>query len=176
MPRGSGRRPLPTAVKNLRGNPGKRQPNNAEPTAVAGVPPMPKLSREAAREWKRIVPELLRLGVLTVVDGKALAGYCHAFARWQEAEKEIKKFGLVVEEPVLMKIDDELIDSGYVRLKRNPAVAISFEAQKVMKSFLVEFGLTPASRSRIHTKEPEKEDPLANYMNRGAQIQSKYTN
>jgi P27 family predicted phage terminase small subunit len=134
---------------------------------------MPKLSAEARREWKRIVPELLRLGVLTVVDGKALASYCHAFARWQEAEKDIKKFGLVVEEPVLMKIDDELIDSGYIRLKRNPAVGISFEAQKVMKSFLVEFGLTPASRSRIRVEKPAEADPFENYMDRGAQSSAK---
>jgi P27 family predicted phage terminase small subunit len=172
MPRGSGRRPLPTAVKKLRGNPGKRKPNNAEPSAPAGVPPMPKLSAEAAREWKRIVPELLKLGVLTVVDGKALAGYCHAFARWQEAEKAVSKFGLIIQEPILL-VDEP---TGYVRIKRNPAAAESREAMKTMKSFLVEFGLTPASRSRIRIEKPPDEDPFEQYMNNGAQNSDKRVN
>jgi P27 family predicted phage terminase small subunit len=163
---------LPTAVKKLRGMPGKRKLNAAEPSAPLGVPPMPRLSAEAKREWKRIIPQLLRLGVLTVVDGKALAGYCHSFARWRQAEAAVTKYGLIIREPVLV----QGIATGYVRLKRNPAAAESREALKTMKSFLVEFGLTPASRSRVKTEKPPEEDPFENYMNRGAQTQSKYTN
>jgi P27 family predicted phage terminase small subunit len=155
MPRGSGRRPLPTAEKKVRGNPGKRKLNENEPHASPGEPPMPKLSVEARREWKRIVPELLQLGVLTVVDGKALAGYCHAYARWQQAEREVTRYGLIVREPVLR--DGKPI-RGIVRLKRNPAVTVSFDAQKIMKSFLVEFGMTPSSRSRLSVLTPLKPD------------------
>src|SRR5690348_1699990 len=102
MPRGSGRRPLPTAVKKLRGNPGKRALNDKEPAAPSGDPVMPKgLSAAAAQEWRSIVPELRQLGVLSRIDGKALAAYCHAYARWFQAEREVRRLGLVLREPIM---------------------------------------------------------------------------
>lgn len=174
MPKGSGRRPLPTAVKKLRGNPGKRPLNAKEPKAPAGDPSMPKgLSAAAAKEWKSILPELRQLGVLSRIDGKALAAYCHAYARWMEAEKEIKKHGIVVEEPILIAG----IETGYVRYKKNPAVTISESHLKLMKSFLVEFGMTPSSRSRVRIEKPNPEaDPLEEFLKGGAPAQGKHVN
>lgn len=152
MPRGSGRRPLPTAVKKLRGNPGKRKLNDAEPIAAPGIPKMPEfLSKIAQQEWKEIVPELERLGVLAKVDGKALAGYCVSYARWMEAQKQIDKHGILIEESVFDK-DGEEVD---VRVKRNPAISIAHAELKNMKSFLIEFGMTPAARSRIRMEKPK---------------------
>lgn len=178
MPRGSGRRPLPTAVKKLRGNPGKRPLNKNEPAAPARDPVMPKgLSAAAAREWKAILPELRQLGVLSTIDGKALAAYCHAYARWMEAEREVKRLGIVVEEPI-MHFDRETGESeldGY-RYKKNPAVTISETAMKIMKSFLVEFGMTPSSRSRVHIEKPAAEaDPLEQFL-KGTPAQGKHVN
>jgi P27 family predicted phage terminase small subunit len=127
------------------------------------------------------VPELLRLGVLTVVDGKALAAYCHAFARWLQAEREIQRLGLVLRESVFGTFRDEddeeeiPIVVGY-KYKRNPAVAISNEALKLMKSFLVEFGMTPAARTRIRVEKPPEEDPFESYMSRGGQSATKLVN
>ena len=102
--KGSGRRPLPTAVKALRGFPGHRAGRPDEPQPATGEPPMPKGSSAAAvEEWRRIVPELLALGVLTVLDGKALAAYGHCWARFQEAEAEIERLGIMLDEPVTDK-------------------------------------------------------------------------
>jgi P27 family predicted phage terminase small subunit len=125
-----------------------------------GEPEMPKLSREAAQEWKRIVPELLRLKVLTVIDGMALAAYCQAYARWQQAERDVKRYGITVRESVLK--DGE--PTGYVRLKRNPAIGVANDALKIMKSFLIEFGMTPAARTRIHVEIPSEQDPFDRYI------------
>lgn len=167
MPRGSGRRPLPTAVKRLRGNPGKRKLNAAEPMPALGTPEMPSgLPVRAIAEWKRIVPELAALGVLTTIDGKALAGYCVAFARWMEAEREVTRLGLIVEEPLLNK---DGVEIGR-RYRRNPAVSIAHEAMKLRKSFLIEFGMTPAARSRIRIEKPQEEDPLEVFLKRGSQL------
>jgi len=80
MEKNSGRRPLPTATKKLRGNAGKRKLNDAEPPHEPGEPELPKgLSRAAKQEWRRIVPELLGRGVLAKLDGKALGAYCQAY-------------------------------------------------------------------------------------------------
>ena len=46
------------------------------------------------------------------------------------------------------------------KYKRNPAVLISQDALKLMRSFLTEFGLTPSSRSRVHISPPTTIDPL----------------
>lgn len=174
MPRGSGRRPLPSNVKKLRGNPGKRKLNDAEPQPPAGEPDMPAgLCKIAAAEWKAIVPELAQLGVLTKIDGKALAAYCHAFARWMAAQEEVDRLGLVLDEPIMGGPPEDREVVGY-KHKRNPAVSIEHEALKIMKSFLVEFGMTPSSRSRIRIEKADQpEDPLEALLHRhGAQAQS----
>lgn len=165
MPKGSGRRPLPTKVKKLRGNAGKRKLNEAEPKPTLGEPEMPLgLSPAAKDEWRTIVPQLLRLGVLSKIDGKALGGYCAAFARWLAAEFDVAKYGLTIEEPVIDTTTGKqrkLRGRFVVRLRKNPAISVSNDAMKMMKSFLIEFGMTPAARTRLRMeKEGPDEDPL----------------
>lgn len=64
----------PLALKLLEGNRGKRKLNKREPTATRDEPKMPRFLLPAAQEeWKRIVPILLELRVLTIADGSALA-------------------------------------------------------------------------------------------------------
>lgn len=116
----------------------------------------------AKEEWQRIVPELLKLGLLAKVDQKALSAYCHAFARWRQAEQDVAKYGLTIEEPVIdpkTGWQRRLRGRYVVRLKANPAAAKSSDAMKLMKSFLIEFGLTPASRSRLSVADPGAEKP-----------------
>ena len=158
---GNGRRPKPTAMKELAGNPGHRPLNDAEPKPDKAAPEMPKgMLKAARREWAAIVPSLLRIGVLSNIDGKALAAYCDAYAHWELARKQIEKYGLVIEEPVLDK--DGFVNTAMVRLKANPAVNIYTAMGKLMKSYLIEFGLTPASRSKLKIeKQAEVPDPMA---------------
>jgi P27 family predicted phage terminase small subunit len=158
----AGRRPKPTAIKTLQGNPGHRPLNDKELVAPKGEPEMPKGMLPAARrEWKNIVPLLMKLGVLSQIDGKALAAYCDTFAHMEKSRKDIEKYGLVVEEPVIDKFNNPVVlgsipgvppeagASYLVKLKANPAVANYALFAKLMKSFLIEFGLTPASRAKL---------------------------
>jgi P27 family predicted phage terminase small subunit len=153
-------------LKKLQGNPGKRKLNDREPKPQPGDPDMPRgLSAAAAEEWRAIVPELRALGVLTKLDGKALAAYCHAYARWMEAEAEIQRVGIVVQEPIWDLHTNRLLG---VKFKKNPAVTISETAQKIMKSFLVEFGMTPSSRSRVRIEKPTEDDPMDAFLRGGS--------
>ena len=87
-----GRKPKPTAVKQLEGNPGKRQLNANEPKPAARAPSCPKwLEDDAKKEWRRLAKQMEQLGILTEVDMAAFAGYCQAYARWKEAEEFINK-------------------------------------------------------------------------------------
>ena len=72
----AGRKPKPTALKLVTGNPGKRPLNDHEPQPEAAIPEVPAhLSGEAKAEWDRIVIRLHPLGLLTDLDRAALAAY-----------------------------------------------------------------------------------------------------
>lgn len=139
-----GRKPHPTSLKLLRGLPGKRKPSPVEPMPVKlDTAPAPDwLAPEAQAEWNRLAPQLIRLGVLTESDTAALAAYCEAWATWKEATGQIRKWGMV------LKDKDHAIPvvSPYVRIAHNSLTQ--------MRSFLIEFGLTPSSRTRIHAAKP----------------------
>jgi len=161
-----GRRPLPTAVKDLRGNPGKRPQNLNEPQIEVGDPEMPVgLSDAAKKEWDAMVPHLKKMGVLTPVDRSALAGYCYAFDIWMRANEEIKQFGILLKTPIMGRkgTAEEGTIVAYIT-EKNPAVAIANEALKTKKSFLIEFGMTPASRSKLHVEKPKNPDPADLYF------------
>ncbi len=145
-------RPKPTAVKRLNGNPGKRPLPEHEPMPDITPPTCPSwLSYQARAEWRRIVPELERLGLLTMVDRAALVGYCEAWARYTKAAKEIQK-GFTY----------EAIDKNF-QMKRikKPEVAICHDALNQIRTFCIEFGLTPSSRGKMNTAiKPPEQDPL----------------
>ena len=132
-----GRKPTPTAIKELEGNPGKRPLNKDEPKPVKKAPACPKwLEPEAKKEWRRLAKQMEALGILTEVDMAAFAGYVQAYARWKEAEEFISQHGTIVKTP-----------SGY--WQQVPQVSIAQTYLKIMNKFAEQFGLTPASRSRI---------------------------
>ena len=96
----SGRKPKPTKLKLITGNPGKRLLYEREPEPKPGIPECPShLDEEARAEWGRIAPELATMGVLARIDRAALAAYCQAWSRWVKAEGEIRKHDLVVKAP-----------------------------------------------------------------------------
>ena len=132
----AGRRPKPSAIKALAGNPGKRRANPDEPKPD-GIPSCPDHLDDAAKaEWNRISSELAGLGLLTSVDRAALAAYCSSWSRWLTAEEHIRKHGLVLKAP-----------SGYPI--QSPYLSIANTALDQLRKFLIEFGLTPASRSKV---------------------------
>ena len=132
-----GRPAKPTALKRLAGNPGKRALNEREPRPRRELPPCPRwLAKTARAEWRRVARELYDAGVLTMVDRSALAAYCTAFARWQEAEGIVQAKGMVIK-----TTNGNLIP--------NPYLSIANRAMDDMRRFAVEFGMTPASRTRV---------------------------
>lgn len=85
-----GRKPKPTVIKELEGNPGKRKLNTEEPAPAMDMPACPRwLLSEAKKEWKRLAQIMNRMGVLAEVDMAAFAAYCQAYARWKEAQEHI---------------------------------------------------------------------------------------
>lgn len=85
---------------------------------------------------------LFNLGLLTQIDGAALASYCASYGRWRQAEEDLADSGLLLKNT-----------SG--NLIQNPLVGIANQAQRDMVKILVEFGMTPSSRSRVTVAEKE---------------------
>lgn len=130
-----------------------------------GVPGMPEwLSREAKAEWRRIAPELDRVGVLCKVDRAALAAYCQAFAEMADAIRILEKEGRIIDQAVFNKVGDV---TGYIK-KIHPAHKLYKEGTARVKQFLGEFGLTPSSRVRLKAGpgagEGEKTDPADEFF------------
>ncbi|HEY2361188.1 MAG TPA: phage terminase small subunit P27 family [Candidatus Angelobacter sp.] len=146
-------------MKALTGNPGHRPLNEDEPAPPEGVPDMPAgLSAAAQEEWHRIIPILQGMRVLTIAYSAAVAGYCQAYARWFEAEADIVAHGSIIEEPIIRRRrgeDDEI--AGHKR-KKNPAVAISNESMKIMRVFLSDLGLSPASLQKVSRNEEQEQE------------------
>ena len=142
-----GRRPKPTRLKVLTGNPGKRPLNESEPRPDAAVPECPpELGELAHREWNRLAGELAVLKMLTNLDRAALAAYCGAYALWAEATEAIQKYGVMIKSP-----------SGYP--VQSPYVSVANRQAEIMMRIASEFGFTPASRSRI-SRPPDAEPTL----------------
>ncbi len=152
-----GRKPKPTALKVLEGNPGKRSLNKNEPKPNKKAPRCPSwLDSEAKKEWRRLSKQLEKLGILSEIDMAAFAGYCQAYARWKEAEEFITKHGTIVKTP-----------SGY--WQQVPQVSIAQTYLKIMNRFCEQFGLTPSARSKIVTDTSnETEDPLEFILYKGS--------
>jgi len=139
-----GRRPKPSRIKALTGNPGKRPLNVHEPRPEPALPECPpELSSAGRREWERLSAELSKLNLVTNLDRGALATYCAAYGFWTEALEQIQKYGTMVKSP-----------TGYPI--QSPYLAIANRQAELMIRIASEFGFTPASRSRISTPPPDQ--------------------
>lgn len=151
-----GRKPIPTTLKVLSGNPGRRPLNDREPTPMPGGPECPEwLDDEAKIEWQRICAELQGMGILSTADRAALAMYCTAWSRWKMAEEQVRKFGPIVKSP----------EKGFPM--KSPYLTIADQAMETMRKLMVEFGLTPSSRSRIRRPDDNAVDELNAFLETG---------
>lgn len=136
----AGRKPKPTKLKLVQGNPGKRPLNDAEPQPENKAPACPAwLDKISKAKWKSVAPELERIGVLTKIDGAILAAYCKNYSRWVMAERVLTEKGTTYESNTAKGI--------IVRVR--PELKIAEEAMRQMRAFASEFGLTPSSRTRL---------------------------
>ena len=142
-----GRKPTPTHLRLLRGNPGKRAINRDEPQPheVTDVPEAPPFLTEYARqEWQRIASELRYLHLLTLVDLNPLAAYFMAYSRWRTAEEALAE--MTKDDP---KWRGFIVYGAQGTPVKNPLVTAVAKAAADMVRYASEFGFTPAARCRI---------------------------
>lgn len=143
--------PLPSAVKKRRGT---FQPCRAAKNEMApppGVPVCPRyLDKLARTEWARVVPELMALGVMAVLYGSTLEGYC---ANYSSAVRYQK---LADKKPMTKTPFGE---------KANAASAEARKHWSLVKQFGDLLGLSPSSSSRVSmAKKPEPVDATEAFL------------
>ncbi len=138
------RGPVPKSSEQRRvaGSKNRNHASGGEGPAPAR-PKMPSwLPKEAQKEWRRVVKELLPYNLLTKIDADVLAVYCMTFATWRSASETIAAEGCTYKAK----------KSGL--FKQHPAVAIEAAAAARLLQLLKEIAATPAARLRMRMGPP----------------------
>ena len=124
-----------------------------QPQRLDSAPEPPDfLSLEAATEWRRLAPELIRLGLLTGLDLAVFSAYCAAWGRWAEAERLIAEVGTLT------------VTSARGHETPHPLLRLSSAAANDALRFGSEFGLTPCSLARLDGCEPPPSGKFAGLL------------
>ena len=111
------------------------------------VPDAPDWLGDRAREhWSRLAYLLHGMGVLTKADGLALALLCDALTDYEEAAARIRADGITVEG-----------SQGQPRI--HPAMTARHQAWERVLKVCREFGLTPATISKVRASEAPTDEP-----------------
>jgi P27 family predicted phage terminase small subunit len=137
--------PQPTALKKLRGNPGRRPlpKNEVKPDLV--IPRAPAhLDASGRAKYYHLARRLSKYGLFSEADVENLSMLCDAWSIWRQAALDIQKNGITA----------PLVNGT---TKANPSVLIARDARREIHRLSLEFGMTPAARTRIQVEEPEDE-------------------
>lgn len=152
-----GRKPKPTHLHLVNGNPGKRK-RKSEPQPPRGIPPAPAtLSKRAAEYWPRFAKRIDEMRILTLADEFALELLVEIYAEWQEHKDALKKG----------RYRTMKATSGSKKIVVHAAQVWVASAQQRFERMLAHFGLSPMTRSRINPlDDPDsgKKDPTAKFF------------
>ena len=144
--------PTPTAVLKMRGS-WRGAVRKDEPRPEPGQPRCPTWLKPSAKQfWKRLIPRLVSMGVLSKIDGPALARYCQLWARWRETEE------FLAAHPNTIPIKDK--DGNLIDLRDVPHVARAAKLADQLLRLEQNFGLSPSARAHlgiVQSQEKRKE-------------------
>lgn len=136
---------------------------NPEPPVgpPAAVPTM--LKGEALAEWHRMIDRLAAAQTLSTIDDAVLYGYCRLHADTERLQAAVDAL------PSMYYLRHTL--AGY-DAKIHPVVVQLRQYRMALRTYLVEFGLTPASRGRVRmTDSSAKGDDNKEPTSRLGQLQ-----
>lgn len=168
-----GRRPIPTAIHQAAGT--YRPDRHGPPARVAPAPQVqcPRyLDGDARDMWMRTAPLLRERGLLTQHDVAAFERLCQTYAEIRHYDTVLAQAGYTYTTPLTNKRGETLTDehgntmTGMQRPR--PEVAARDQAEKRLKAYLIEFGLTPAARGKVMKAEapPDEgaDDPVSQFL------------
>ena|SRR6185312_14584182 len=143
-----GRKPVPTALKIIRGNPGKRALNKHEPEGGRPLKAAPEwLSESQKYIWKKAIKQ--QKNVLRETDESIFTVWVVAYDTYQRAAQTVARSGLMTRAAAT---SDNIV--------QNPLLAIQNRQAELVLRACSQMGFDPTSRTRIHVPETSDEpDP-----------------
>jgi P27 family predicted phage terminase small subunit len=130
---------------------------NAPKPEPCEAPAPEHLTRYAREAWDRLAPMLRRMGLFTVADTIALERLCACYA-------EVREMSAILEMDGGGTYQTKTV-TGETMFRAKPEAARLSDADRRLKGYLGEFGLTPSARSKVRTVPGGgKPDPLDAYF------------
>ena len=144
-----GRPAKPTSLKVLHGTDRPDRVNKDEPKPPSdGVKPPAWVKGKARTNWKKVSPILQQMGVLTVADETALGLLVDALAEYVEAQDTLRSEGRTYK---------TYTEAGSPMWRPRPEVAMAQDAWRRVNAMLGQFGMTPASRTKLSSGNSKDE-------------------
>lgn len=144
-----------------------RHDGRADPDPPKGRPTPPtSLAGDARAEWQRMVKRLEDTKTLSTVDDAALYQYSCLFAETEEITAAHRTNARLLEklEQALERVRDEdqvaQVATAIADIRKLDAKHVQQlrQSRMALRQFLVEFGMTPAARSRVKEMAPAAGD------------------
>jgi hypothetical protein len=153
----SGRRPAPTALTVLRGNPSKKKLNENEVRPPSGEVVKPALSSMASVVWDELAPICLAMRTLTPADVRVFATLCELQATLQAASAQ-KDAGWFA--PFSLRPEDTSDPESPMVVVVDAVLKLERETAAALRPYYALFGLEPVSRARISVP---KDEPISKW-------------
>ena len=126
--------------------------SSVQGSVVGAAPNAPSwLDREGKAEWRRVVPELERLGLLASLDRAVLSAYCDVWSKFVELRRLLK--------------DDGLIGVGHRgRPVKHPGWQMYRDSLSSCLKLWTQLALTPNARLRMEIPEQGNEGSGADLL------------
>jgi P27 family predicted phage terminase small subunit len=153
----AGRKPLPVAVKKIKGTLQKCRVNPNEPRPVGKLGDPPEYMSDIAKEAWTYAVQNAPSGLLSSLDASVLERWANCAGLYREALAKINRSGvagMIIKTP-----------SGILR--RSPLMDVIRDLALEMKGYESEMGFTPASRSKVSVSQSQSEnsaDPWADIV------------
>ena len=136
-----GRKPVPTHLKVLWGNPGKRRLNDREPRPEGDLNDPPEWMSESQKQGWAYAIENAPDGLLKKLDRSALVAWVVAEDLHRQASMMLEKYGILTKTP----------NTG--QPMQSPYLPIVNRQAFIMLKAAEQLGFTPAARSRVQVDE-----------------------
>jgi P27 family predicted phage terminase small subunit len=140
--------PTPTQILKLRGS-WRGSARKDEPKAPKTPPAEARwLDREGKAEWARVTETLKGMDLLSSADRAILVGMCQNWSLFVRVSKQLNR----AKGPAAL-------------LELRGLISVAAEAYRNYSHGCQQFGLSPASRSRVQTRQdPEAQTPAAKHF------------
>ncbi len=143
----AGRKPLPIAVKKIKGTLQKCRTNAKEPRPQGRLGEPPDYMSEIAKEAWTYAVQNAPPGLLSSLDATVLERWANCAGLYREALAKINRSG----------VSGMIIKTPSGILRRSPLMDVIRDLALEMKGYESEMGFTPASRSKVQIT-PDRPD------------------